>query len=290
MTPAERSPATDPHPIVPDYASVLVPLDGSDLAARALPTARWLADRLGAGVHLLSAAPAARSPDDGHVGILEAERARVPGATLHLSDATDAGAAIVSLARELDPCLVCMSTHGRSRTAALVGSTTVRVATQLAGPLVAVGARVRPASLSADRVVVTLDGWPAAERAIAPAAEWARRLGVSLTLVTSADPLLVSQEEGSRHGDHYGASHDPQTYLRDLAERPDLAAVPTDVQVLWSAAAPHVSVGAHLDTHPASLVVATSHIRRRLARLALGSKAAKLIHRSPAPVLILPGG
>ena len=169
MTPAERAPATDPHPIVPDYASVLVPLDGSDLAARALATARWLADRLGAGVHLLSAATAPGSRDDGHGGILEEQRARVPGATLHLSDATDAGAAIVSLARELDPCLVCMSTHGRSRTAALVGSTTVRVATQLAAPLVAVGARVRPASLSAERVVVTLDGWPAVER-------WAERL------------------------------------------------------------------------------------------------------------------
>ena len=288
MTPLERSPATDPNPLVPDYASVLVPLDGSDLAARALATARWLADRLGAGVHLVSAT-AAPSDRDAHVGILEAQRARVPGATLHLSEATDAGTAIVSLARELDPCLVCMSTHGRSRTAALVGSTTVRVATELAAPLVAVGSRVRSASLSADRVVVTLDGWPAAERAIPPAAEWAKRLGVRLTLVTSADPLLVSQEDGSRHGDHYGPSHDPQTYLSDLARRPELAAVPTDVQVLWSSAAPHVSVGAHLDSHPASLVVATSHIRRRLARLALGSKAAKLIHRSPAPVLILPG-
>ena len=144
---------------------------------------------------------------------------------------------------------------------------------ELAAPLVAVGSRVRSASLSADRVVVTLDGWPAAERAIPPAAEWAKRLGVRLTLVTSADPLLVSQEDGSRHGDHYGPSHDPQTYLSDLARRPELAAVPTDVQVLWSSAAPHVSVGAHLDSHPASLVVATSHIRRRLARLALGSKA-----------------
>lgn len=273
---------------MPAYTSVLVPLDGSDLAARALPTARWLADRLGASVHLVSAGatPATR---DAHIGSLEAHQARVPRATLHLSEISDAGAAIVSLTRELDPCLVCMSTHGRSRTAAFLGSTTVRVATELAAPLVAVGPRVRSASLSAGRVVVTLDGWRAAERAIRPAAEWAQRLGVRLSLVTSADPLLVSQEDGSRHGDHYGASHDPQTYLSDLAQRPELSALATDVHVLWSSAAPHVSLGAHLDTHPASLVVATSHIRRRLARLALGSKAAKLIHRSPAPVLILPG-
>jgi nucleotide-binding universal stress UspA family protein len=289
VTPTEPAAAADPSSTMLGYTSVLVPLDGSDLAARALGTARWLADRLGAGVHLVSAATTPGSRD-AHVAAIESQQARVPGATLHLSEAADAGAAIVSLVRDLDPCLVCMSTHGRSRTAALLGSTTVRVATELAAPLVAVGSRVRAASRSADRVVVTLDGWAAAERAIAPAAAWAQRLGVGLSLVTSADPLLVSQEDGSRHGDHYGPSHDPQTYLSDLAARPGLALLPVDVQVLWSSAAPHVSLGAHLDTHPASLVVATSHIRRRLARLALGSKAAKLIHRSPAPVLLLPGG
>lgn len=288
MTSAERALAGDPTSSAPGYTSVLVPLDGSDLAARALGPARWLAERLGTSVHLVSAATAPGSHDT-HLEILESQQVRVPDATLHLSDAGDAGDAIVSLVRELDPCLVCMSTHGRSRTAALVGSTTVRVATQLAAPLVAVGSRVRSTSLRAERVVVTLDGWAAAERAIAPAAAWAQALGVRLSLVTSADPLLVSQEEGSRHGDHYGPTHDPQTYLRDLAQRPGLAALPVDVQVLWSSAAPHVTVGAHLDEHPASLVVATSHIRRRFARLALGSKAAKLIHRSPAPVLVLPG-
>jgi nucleotide-binding universal stress UspA family protein len=278
VTAAERATAPGPTPTDVDYTSLLVPLDGSDLAARALGTARWLAGRFGAGVHLVSAAttPEARPA---HLGFLEGPQARVPGAELHLSEAPDAGAAIVALARELDPCLVCMSTHGRSRTAALVGSTFARVATELAAPMVAVGRRVRPTSPRGDRVVVTLDGYPAAERALVPAAAWARRLGLGLSLVTSADPLLVSQEEGSRHGDHYGATHEPQTYLDDLAQRPDLADVP---------AAPHVSLGAHLDTEPASLVVATSHIRRRLARLALGSKAAKLIHRSPAPVLVLP--
>lgn len=289
MTPAERAPAPDPTSTAPGYTSVLVPLDGSDLAARALGTARWLADRLGAGVHLVSAATTPGS-HDAHREILEGQRARVPGATLHVSEAGDAGASIVALARELDPCLVCMSTHGRSRTAALVGSTTIRVATELAAPLVAVGGRVRAASLTADRVVVTLDGWATTERAIAPAAAWARALGLTLSLVTSADPMLVSQEDGSRHGDHYGPTHDPQTYLGDLAQREDLSDLALDVRVLWSAAAPHVSLGAHLDAHPASLVVATSHIRRRFARLALGSKAAKLIHRSPAPVLVLPGG
>ena len=50
----------------------------------------------------------------------------------------------------------------------------------------------------------------------------------------------------------------------------------------------HISVGQHLDRHPADLMVVITHARTGFARAALGSEAARIIHRSPVPVLVQP--
>ena len=108
------------------YTSVLVPLDGSDSAERALVPAQRLAKSFDAAVHLV---------------------ARVR--------------AIVAAARGLDPCIICLATHGRSRSAAIVGSTFARIAAERVGPLVAVGPRVATSVDHADapgHLVVCLDG------------------------------------------------------------------------------------------------------------------------------------
>lgn len=276
------------------YPAVLVPLDGSDLAERALAPARWLAASLGVGVHVVTAAPPGDPRPAGTGGAaapshLDALGARVPEAAVHVVAASTPGRAIVTTARELGGALVCMSTRGRSRTAALAGSTFVDVAAGLGAPLVAIGSRVRWATaLSGARVVVSLDGYPAAERLLAPAGAWARRLGLRVSLVTATDPLLVGHGESGRRS-QYGPDHDPVAYLDELAGRPELAGVDVDTRVLWGSVSPHVSLGEHLDEHPATLVLATTRSRRRrLARAALGSKVARIIHRSPAPVLAHP--
>ena len=81
---------------------------------------------------------------------------------------------------------------------------------------------------------------------------------------------------------------DPHEYLRDVARRTDFEGLQVETHVLWGIAYPHVLIGQHLDRRPADLVVATSHARTGFARAALGSEAARIIHRSPAPVLVQP--
>lgn len=273
------------------YPAVLVPLDGSDLAERALAPARWMAGSLGVDVHVVTAATAG-SPgpaDAAAPAHLDALGARVPEATVHVVAAPTPGAAIVSTARDLGGALVCMSTRGRSRSAALAGSTFGDVAQGLGAPLVAIGSRVRWArARSGARIVVSLDGYPPAEGLLAPSGAWARRLGLRVSLVTATDPLLIGHGESGRRS-QYGADHDPVAYLDELAGRPELAGVDVDTRVLWGSVNPHVSLGEHLDDHPATLVLATTRSqRRRLARAALGSRVARIIHRSPAPVLAHP--
>ena len=103
-------------------ANILVPLDGSEFALRAMPTARALARRLGAEVHTISVAR--RSDRAEHLRALASGALDVD---LHddrvvvVSNAEPADA-IEERARALTPSIVCLTTHGRGRLrGALVG-------------------------------------------------------------------------------------------------------------------------------------------------------------------------
>jgi nucleotide-binding universal stress UspA family protein len=194
-----------------------------------------------------------------------------------LWDEPDPVRAVTSAAHELDPCLVCMATHGRSRSASVVGSTFAGVAARRGAPLVAVGPRTFLAGgrrAGPDHLVVCLDGSATAERAIPLAAAWARRLGWRVTTVTAADPVLVDR--------------DVEGYLDDVTRRPDLDGLAVDARVLWGPEYPHTLISRYATTEPTGLLVATTHARTGVARAALGSEVARIIHRSPVPVLVQP--
>jgi nucleotide-binding universal stress UspA family protein len=266
---------------------VLVPVDGSDLAERALAPGAWLARRLGAELHHVTAR-VSRDERWWYERYRARLAARYPGSTAHLSDARDVAGAILATARGLDPCLVCLGTHGRSRRVALMGSTFADVAARGDAPLLAVGHRARPRTdAEAARIVVCVGGRSTAEQALPLAAAWARHLGMSVSLVTASDPILVADED-LRGEVRYGATGDPGAYLDELRSRPELAGLEVDAVVLWALGYPHVAIGEALDRHPAALVVTTSHARRGLARAALGSEAARIVRQSPAPVLVQP--
>jgi nucleotide-binding universal stress UspA family protein len=282
-----RSARAEPDTPAADYTSVLVPLDGSEAAARALGTAGLLAERFGAGLHVVAAgvSRAERWWYEDYLGRLEA------GPTTHLSDRQDVGAAILATARSLDPCLVCLATHGRSRLAGLVGSTFADLTGRARQPVVAVGPHVAPTAATLDRVAVCLDGKEVAERAVPVAASWAVRLGLRVSLLTAADPLQTGsrmQRHHARSSGRYRPDGNPHTYLAVVVARPELDGLMVDREVLWTTASPHLAIGQHLDHHPATLAVATTHGRTGLARAVLGSEVAHIIHRSRVPALIVP--
>lgn len=257
------------------YTSVLVPLDGSDVSERALVPAQRLARSFGAALRVMT--NARRDERWWYERYLEQLQDRMAGTTGQVSDEPDPASAIVSATRELDPCIVCMATHGRSRSATIVGSTFARVVAERAAPTVAVGPQAladgdRPDG--PDHLVVCLDGSAAGEQALPLAAAWARRLGWRLTAVTAADPVLVDR--------------DLEAYLRDVARRPELEGLDVDTRVLWGMEYPHTLINHYAGQDPTGLLVATTHARTGLARAALGSEVARIIHRSPVPVLVQP--
>lgn len=257
------------EPVEAGYTSVLVPLDGSELAERALVPAGRLATALGAELHVVSnARHDERWWYERYLERLQ-ERVRV---TAHVSDDLDPATAIASEVGSLDPCIACLATHGRSRSAAIVGSTFARVVRHL--PVVAVGPHVAEGSGDPDHLVVCLDGSAVGEQALPLAAAWARRLGWRVTLVTAADPVLVDR--------------DVDAYLSHVAGHPELDGLAVDTRVLWGMEYPHMLISHDAAKDPTAVLVATTHARTGLARAALGSEVARILHWSPVPVLVRP--
>jgi nucleotide-binding universal stress UspA family protein len=273
------------NPVTVDHGAVLVPLDGSDLGERALRPAAWLADRLGAGLHTVTVGMAANSP--WYRGYAASLRQRWPRIVPHCYDEHGLVHGIDQVARSLHNCLVCMGTHGRSRTAAVAGSNFVDVARSHVEPLVAIGPRaIAPDPDTPRRIVACVDGTPTSEQILPLAAAWARRLDTSLGIVAVVEPTPPLPNHGERHDD--GPLIDPGSYLAHLVERPEFDGLPFDAYVVTDALGLDQGLIDHLQSHPAMLVAATSHLRTSIDRAVHGSAVAKLVHACPVPVLIQP--
>jgi nucleotide-binding universal stress UspA family protein len=153
-------------------------------------------------------------------------------------------------------------------------------------PVVLVGPDVDPHSVEVgDRVVVCVDGGPVAEAAIAPAVDWARRLGVPLEIVTVVEPVPARTDGGPVHRMH-GPS-DPERYLHDLLARLDRPEDAT-TKIIEDPVSVPAGLHSYLRDDPAVLVVLTRDLHRDGARFAMGDRSATIVRRSPVPVLAVP--
>lgn len=290
--------ATPPMPIV-DVEHVLVPLDGSELALQAMPTARVLAAHFEAKLHTVTVAGSDQ----------EADRARrlgtaavdVPIGDDRVFVVTDGDPAetIVRRADTLGSCLVCLATHGRGRLrGALVGSVARSVVQRTRDPVVALGPMAdnpgwspRPHSwpepLSVRRLVACVDGTETSEQVLPLAAAWARALDMALTILTvicDESPPVRPQREESRYGHHPDAG----SYIDRLVQQWRTDVTEVDGEVLRGPIGPANAIRNHLGQRPAGLVALTTHARSGMQRVLLGAAAAGIVHASIAPCLVAP--
>jgi nucleotide-binding universal stress UspA family protein len=265
-----------------DHRTVLVPLDGSDLSEHALEPARWLAAHLGATVHTVVVGYV----DDPrwYTRYTQSLRERSPQLVPHFVAGLDVASGIVDLAAQLPDCLVCIGTHGRSRSAALLGSTFVDVARSQPEPLVAIGPHADVPRCDARRVVACVDGTATSEQILPLAGGWARRLDATLDIVAVVEPLPPLPTHGERHG--RGALTSPTAYVTELTRRPELVGLDVEAHVAFDPLGPEQGLVGHLAIHPATLVATTSRLRIHVDRALHGSTASRIIHASPVPVLV----
>jgi nucleotide-binding universal stress UspA family protein len=263
--------------------TVIVPLDGSAMAEQALPHARTLAGP--EGLLLLLTCEYGGEPIAPR-RYLDDRIGEIPGPTeARVTLDRDPAAAIVDTARAHPHALVCMTAHGRTAVgAAVLGSTAEAVARTIDGPLVLVGPQAvhDPARAAAANVVVGVDSVGTAEVVVPPAATFAARLHLHPWVFEAVHPapypFVADADVPSRAGAPRAAERASAMFAaRELAAE----------QKVVAAADPADAIVRFARDLPASYVALATNARSGVARFAFGSVTMRVVHRSPAPVLVV---
>ena len=260
---------------------VIVPLDGSEHADRALRPAIEVATRLGASVALLRAI----HPDD--VDVAQAELGEriadhePPGAQMLIDTMNGPVGAIAQAIENQPDSLVCMTTHGRSGlTRALLGSVAEEALRQVDVPFLLVGPSYVPGTGVGSCVIVPVDGSPRSEAVLPFAAEWADRLDVPLWVTTVVDPSDAERVRAE------GGDLQENSYVHRLASSMPAGRHEVDWEVLHNAD-PALGITEFVEARNGGLVVMTTHGRSGLARVALGSVAARVVREHTGLTLVV---
>jgi nucleotide-binding universal stress UspA family protein len=207
---------------VTPFSSILVPLDGSAASVRGLACAAWLASRLGAALHVLSATPRPL-PAQEELARLDVPEAHWPLVTLHQVSALPEAAILDAVAR-YGADLIVMSGHGQDAEARgeppgghHAGHVTRAIAEGAGVPVLVLPPRY-VATFPWDRVITPVSGEPETDVALALAVDLARALGLALLVahVVSTD----ERPDLSAHARYVDApQHELPQRLTELVEQ-----------------------------------------------------------------------
>ena len=252
--------------------NVVVPLDGSALAERALDCGRSLAAKLGGELVVVGSAI---DDDDEYTDLA----AYLNGLELPRQSSREmlvrvgAAKAIDTIARRMAPCLVCMSARGRgARAAAVLGSVTAQVLAQGAAPVLVTGPEVSwSAGTKCDSLLVCVDDTPQSVLAVEPATLLAAEFGVAVHYVTVIE--RPTEIDGVRDA------------ITERLTNSGLALPEVEVLVAGDAAAALVR---RAKMRPGTVLVMATHGRTRTQKLVLGSVTSSVVRRADGPVLAVP--
>jgi nucleotide-binding universal stress UspA family protein len=284
------------------YDNVIVPIDGSDRSAIALRTGEALAQRFGATLHTVSVAV---DPFDlSHLRVVAAAALAVErtDCRVHTVLSDELATAIASLADELGPSVVCMSTHARDRLAgAVVGSAAREVLHVTSQPVVMVGPLADRAlymgnewatPLAIDRLVVcvtpnrsdrtsdTADLVHDARTLVEIGSRWAFALGMSLTVLHVEEPVITTSSIFGNGG--------IGNWMVHLADQASAHGIDVDVHVEVDPIGTVAGVRSYLVAHPAGLLVVSTHAREGIDRIVHGATAAGITEASTIATLVVP--
>jgi nucleotide-binding universal stress UspA family protein len=261
---------------------LIVPIDHSPDSWRAFDVAISLAARSDSGVQLVHVAPGPLDVDQAKTELeVELQRRR----PFDVDVSVDVRLSIDTVASELEATLLLhpdaimvMASHGKGRSAAIIGSVTEDMLQRTFGPIVLVGPNVEPNDFTGP-IIVTVDGSQESEAALPLAAAWAAELEATPWIVNVADPTTGT---GPSDADVFDTA-----YLARLTE--GLRSF-SDHAVQFDELHdrhPDRAVAGYAARHHASLIVASSHGRSGLSRLAMGSVTAGLVRHATCPVVVI---
>jgi nucleotide-binding universal stress UspA family protein len=236
--------------------NLVIPIDGSEFAARALPVGLELASAANAAVRVFGIAPtdAELAWTYDHV-YDDAKRAGLDLDNVEVRVDPEPVKVLLEIA-DLEGTALCLASHDRMPPAAKlmhsVGSALIERAQR---PLVVVGANASPEGLGSD-VVVALDGVGNAEPLLAVASAWALALQSRLRIVTVYEPVLSDLRRPAHFTRDHGPPGDPDVYLSSMRERvTDVGLVGVDTLAIPDPVSIHAGLENHLANAPARLLV-----------------------------------
>ncbi len=274
------------------YEKIMVPLDGSQLAEVALPSAEELAGRLGSEIILLSVSESPEAQDY-HKHQIYIER-KVTETTKrvekYIEDPSNQAISvrpvilvghpaeeIVRYATKENVGLIVMATHGSSGIKRwTLGRMADKVLRAAERPVALIRAKTAypgaPKKGIMRRALVSLDGSEASEAVIPYIEELAARLHTEVTLLQVVAPA-------------YRVYADAEAYLERIKERFQDKGISTKSVVRMGAAAEEIIKVA--DETEIDIVAMSTHGRSGIGRWSMGSVADKVLRGGNTPVLLV---
>jgi nucleotide-binding universal stress UspA family protein len=256
--------------------TLIVPLDGTTEAERALRVAQSITTRTGGDLALLSA-----DTEDGermrpYLDEVAGRMSPAPSRTECVTGGPTG--AILRAAQAAPDAVVCMATHGRGRLAApMLGSVAAEVVRAIDRPMLLVGPRCDEHWWHDPPQLVACWAGEGSDAVLAPAQEWSDALDADLSLLCVFHPLDVP------------ASVEPAAQFAPALAQLDARHADTTTVALHEEL-PALAVSDYARRLPATLLAVTTRGRSLVSRAVLGSVAQEIVHHSPCPVLVVRGG
>lgn len=264
--------------------SIIVPLDGSSAAERALPVAATLARRSGGSVTFFTGLGAGVPADVDAYLNAQAERVGIV-AKHEIGDAGDIATSLAALAASHSDSSIIMSS--RAPTAlddVLVGSVTAEMLRLTTSPVLLLGPHLEQAAMPlADdyrTMLICVDGSAAAESMLPIAERWSELLGLTIWIVQVVAPGTA----GDTSPGHERLSE--VAYVQRLASQlpGDHGEVEFDVLHDYHPAKAILRFAAKL---PRPIIAMTTHGRTGLRRFVMGSVTMSVLRHATGPVLVM---
>jgi nucleotide-binding universal stress UspA family protein len=294
------------------FTKILVPLDGSKLAERALPVAVQLATAVGSEIILM------RVPQYHEVMTMASVGGELPPVTLdgddreeslaylqgitavwqndnitltpHLAEGDPAGA-IVDTALSENADLIIMSTHGRTGLARwAIGSVAEKVLRGAYAPVI-----ILRDDRPIEKIIITLDGSQLASAAIEPALHLAQALKANVTLLRiqpyEAYGNQLEIDEYMRF--EYGLDKNLEDltrkrirwYMEDVLDQYNSWGVPLQYAIVMGFPAEEILT--YAEKEQADLIIMSTHGRTGLSRWVYGSVTEKVLRGTKCGMMVV---
>ena len=298
----------------PSIRNILVPIDFSPLSIQAIETAKGLAQRFNAAIHLAHVhefySPARFAPPMPPVIpystytydqetekraardlTLLAKKHELPPSAAHLLVGAPAFDEICRLARELPADLIVMPTHGwTGLNHVFLGSTAERVVRHSPCPVFVARERTSSAACGINKILVPVDYSKCSLAGLQYAIEFAKKVAARLIVLHVVDlgPQLMTDGYGVYDLSPYkeAAARASERQMRAFMRRVNFGSVSFETSAVAEFCPEGIYRAAKKDK--VDLVIMSTHGRTGLKHILIGSIAERVVRRAPCPVIVVP--